>query len=427
METKNVREPMGDEANEIMSIRPHWIVRKGSALFFFLFIAIMFISWFIRYPDVVGGSVRLMASAIPKEINARVQGKLEKILVRNDQEVTQGQILAFVQSTGKHEQVLKLKEWVQQMVASPEEERITVAANSPLPALFNLGELQSAYQQFQNVLQESKQILTSGYYEKKKSSLEGDLAYLSQLQANTIAQQKLIQENYELQKIEYGARESLMKDKVIAPLELYQDRYKLIAKEQSLQQGQAALVNGEISIHNKQKEILDLGKAIVDQRQKFQSSLLELKSEVEDWVQQYILVAPETGKVLFPASLQENQLLSQNELVFYIQPRHTFYHAELLAGQKGFGKINIGQKVMIKLESFPSGEFGYIAGKVEHISDIPNRRDSFLVSVSLPMGLQTVYNHSILFRNNLSGQGEIITNNRRLFNRLAGEISKVFE
>lgn len=427
METNKSHESLGDEANEIMSIRPHWIVRKGSALLFLLFISILFLSWFIRYPDVVGGSVRLVASAVPKEINARVQGKLEKILVRNDQEVNEGQMLAFVHSTGRHEQVLKVKEWIQQIVASPEGDRITVAANNLLPPLSNLGELQPAYQQFQNVLQESRQILASGYYEKKKRSLEEDLAYLSKIQENTIAQQKLLQETYELQKIEYGARESLMKDKVIAPLELYQDRYKLISKEQSLEQVKAARVNGELSIHNKQKEILDLAKAIDDQRQKFQSSLLELKSEVEDWVQQYILVAPETGRVLFPSALQENQLLSQNELVFYIQARNTLYHAELMAGQKGLGKINIGQKVMIKLESFPSGEFGYIPGRVEHISDIPNRRDSFLVSVSLPRGLQTVYNHSILFRNNLSGQGEIITNNRRLFNRLTVEISKVFE
>ena len=70
-----------------------------------------------------------------------------------------------------------------------------------------------------------------------------------------------MQKDYELQKVEYRAKESLMKDKVIAPLEFNQDKSKLLSKEQSLEQVKAQLVNGELSSHNKQKEILDLKKS----------------------------------------------------------------------------------------------------------------------------------------------------------------------
>jgi HlyD family secretion protein len=98
-----------------------------------------------------------------------------------------------------------------------------------------------------------------------------------------------------------------------------------------------------------------------------------------------------------------------------------------MAGQKGLGKIKTGQKVMIKVESYPSEEFGYINGTVNYISDLPNRRDSFLIKVDLPKGLQTNYNRKIFFRNDLSAQAEIVTDSRKLFDRLMGKLKQVWE
>jgi HlyD family secretion protein len=85
------------------------------------------------------------------------------------------------------------------------------------------------------------------------------------------------------------------------------------------------------------------------------------------------------------------------------------------------------KRVMLKAESYPSEEFGYLQGIVRYISNIPNNRDSFLVRVDLTNGLQTNYNHKIFFRNNLSAQAEIVTDNRKLFDRLLGQLRKMGE
>ena len=52
---------------------------------------------------------------------------------------------------------------------------------------------------------------------------------------------------------------------------------------------------------------------------------------------------------------------------------------------------------MIKVESYPSNEFGYLTGRVNYISNLPNRQDSFLVKVDLPNGLQTNYKRTLSF------------------------------
>jgi HlyD family secretion protein len=47
--------------------------------------------------------------------------------------------------------------------------------------------------------------------------------------------------------------------------------------------------------------------------------------------------------------------------------------------------------------------------------------------VNLPKGLKTNYDKTIFFRNNLSAQAEIITDNRKLFDRLAGQLKQIWE
>jgi multidrug resistance efflux pump len=143
---------------------------------------------------------------------------------------------------------------------------------------------------------------------------------------------------------------------------------------------------------------------------------------VEEWIQQYVIIAPEKGKVLFTSFLQENQLLTSGQELFYLQPHQSLYYGQMLASQTGLGKIKTGQRVLIRVESFPSNEFGYLTGRVSYISTIPTARDSFLIKVDLPRGLETNYNKTIFFRNGLMAGAEVLTDNRRLFDRFLGQL-----
>ena len=82
---------------------------------------------------------------------------------------------------------------------------------------------------------------------------------------------------------------------------------------------------------------------------------------------------------------------------------------------------------MLKVESYPSNEFGYLTGVVNYISSIPNRRDSFLVKVDLPRGLQTNYDKTIFFRNHLLAQAEVITDDRKLFDKFTGQLKQILD
>lgn len=267
------------EVQEIVSYRPHWIIRRGNLFFFLILIGILFGSWLIKYPDTVKGSLRIAAVDGPKTVTAKTEGNLVKLLVKNETEVKEGEALAYMQSTGVHDEVLQLKNWIQEIEQPVSEESIEVILKYPLPALNNLGELQPDYETFRLQLKETMQILKSGYYVQKKQTLLKDITYQKQLKANLAKQSELLKKEYDVQKVDYNAKDGLAKEKVIAPLELNQEKGKMLLKEQGLEQMAAQLINSNIASHNKHKELLELQKYVMDQRLKFQSALFSLKSK----------------------------------------------------------------------------------------------------------------------------------------------------
>ena len=131
--------------------------------------------------------------------------------------------------------------------------------------------------------------------------------------------------------------------------------------------------------------------------------------------------------ITFIKPWQESQFVNADQEMFYLQSRQNKYHCEIIAGQQGIGKVQVGQKVSIRVDGYPSSEFGYLTGKVEYITDIPTIKDSFLIKVDLTRGLTTNYNKSLKFRNNLTGNSEIYTDSRKLIDRILGNFDQLTE
>ena len=87
----------------------------------------------------------------------------------------------------------------------------------------------------------------------------------------------------------------------------------------------------------------------------------------------------------------------------------------------GSGKVRKGQKVIIKLDSYPSHEFGAIVGEVESKSLVP-KDSKYAVIVKLPNGLKTTFHKTIDFEQQLQGKAEIITENKRFLQRITEQV-----
>jgi multidrug resistance efflux pump len=420
-------ELLSDEITEIISHRPHWVIRRGPSMFFVVLIGLMSITWFVRYPDTIIAPLRMNGLNTPKLLINKVEGKLVKLNATDQATVQKGQALAYMESTANHEQVAQLQNWISEVEDPVINGNLEIILQNKPGSYNQLGELQPGWQEFLSTYNATLAVLANGYYQQKKQTLNSELGQISQLRNNALRQKDLVQKDYDIASQEYNAKDSLTRENIIARIEFNQEKAKMITKQQQMEQMQTQLINNATLSLTKRQELLDLQKTILDQRNSFQNALFLLKSKVVEWAQRYILVSPESGKLQYSSFLQENQHLRAGQEMFYIVPDNSSYYGEVSLRQSGFGKIKKGQRVIIKFDSYPYTEFGAVEGTVSYISNIPVRDSAFLVRVDFNKGLKTNYNKEIFFSNNLTATAEIVTDDMRLIEKFFYQIRKAFQ
>jgi len=423
MPSQNINIIRSEAVNEIISNKPSFLVRFGIMFFFLILCLVGVACWFIKYPDIIQASSKLTSINPPKPIIAITIGKLIKLSVRENEAVKSNQILGYIESTAKHSEVLKLSaniDTIQSLLENNKAEQIQNQLSKSSP---QLGELQSSFQTFSIAYLTFKNYLSNGFYSHKKNMLATDMANLKKLHNNLAQQKELNEQDLTLSQKTFDANQSLKDDNVISAFDYRNEKSKLINKKLTLPQITNAIISNDASQNEKQKEIAELENTIAQQKSIFQQALNTFKSQVEDWKKKYLLIAPIDGKVAFATFIEENQQLQVNQTICYINPENSQYYAQIVIPQSNFGKVAIGQNVLLKFPSYPFQEYGSVKGKIEFISHIPTD-SGYLAKVVLTDGLNTNYKKQIQYRDGLLAQGEIITKDMRLLQRFYFNIVK---
>ena len=297
------------EVNEVLSKPPAWLIRWGITVFFFVLLLMLAVTWFIRYPDLVSGNLKIVSQNLPKSVIAKTDGKLVKLLANDGQMVQEGQKIAFLESTANHEEVFILSNLTDSLVILTAKDNLSKAYNIDIPTFFQLGELQKSYQVFQETFTRVKSFVGNGTYLQKRKMLENDFAQLNSLQSNLKNQLQNNQKDLSLAEDELESQKRLQEKGYVSKNDYRQAMSKVLGKQQSNEQMQSSMKNNVMSQNQKQQEILELDKTITEQKNALIQAMHTLKSDIEAWKQRYIAIAPTAGKVIFLTSLQENQLV----------------------------------------------------------------------------------------------------------------------
>lgn len=405
-----------ESMQEIVSARPNFLIRWSNLIFLFILILIIVACWFIKYPDTVEASGKLTSINPPKPVISSIQGKLIQLKIVEDVLVKEGDVLGFMESTAYHQEVLQLRstiDTIQQLLSINEVEAIKEHfTDQPT----RLGELQVSYQTFLQAFLSFENYLSDGFYLKKKAMLLKDKRNLLRLNQTLKDQLVLQEQDLALVQKTFNANELLKRNEVITDFDYRFEQSKLINKKLALPQINSSIISNESQQVEKEKEIMELDNSIKQQKVIFQQSLNTFKSQVDEWCKKYILSAPIHGKVSFTSFIQENQQLSANQIVCFINPENSQYYAEVLIPQSNFGKVAVGQTVLLKLQSYPFQEFGSLVGSVQFISTLPSE-NGYLAKITLKNNLTTTYQKKIHYRDGLTAKAEIITKDFRLLER----------
>ena len=424
-ETLNLR---SDEVQEFISRKPNFFIRWGTVLFFCILVVMAAVCWFIQYPDLVVSKARLTAMNAPKEVVTRTDGKLQQITVTNGDKVKQGAVLACMESIANPAAVVKVQSNLDSILLYVSQNSTDQIVKffpdySQQQYLKKLGELQQPFQTFMQSFISFRDFISNGFYLRKRTMLLTDLNNIARLHSILKEQQILLEKDVALSKQTFDANESLAKDKVISPLDYRNEQSKLIAKQLSLPQIKSSIVANESQQNDKRKELAELENQIIVQKNNFIQALQSLISQIQQWEFKYLLKAPIDGTVQMAGFYQQNQFIKSGQLLFYVQPDSMQYFSEIFIPQYNFGKVTIGQDVLLKFLAYPYEQFGIVLGKIEFISPTPTD-SGYLAKVTLPNGLTTNYGKTLQYQYGLFAQADIVTENMRLLERFYYNIRK---
>ena len=414
-----------DDMQDIIAKVPSWLLRWGITLVFCILVLLVCLSAFIRYPDVINTQLQIDSPNAPKPIISKVLGKLIKLLVYENESVKSGQSLAYLESTANHVKVLSLLTNLKQL-------QLQVLSNQPLNIkLLNqeddiqLGELQSAYQTFFEEYLSYISSVNNGFLLKKKNYLQKDLANLTKQQQQLFSEKTIEQRDLILAQQEFDMHKKLVDGKVETQAEFRQEESKYLAKKSPLVQTEASIIGGDDNYASKQKEILELDNQVQEEKGKFLQALNSLLRSAEDWKSKYILTASQVGKVSFVGIIQENQILTPNEEVFYINPGDEQFFGEMPIPQNSLGKVKVGQQVLVKLKGYPFEEYGMIRGEITYIADVPYKDSVFMSKVNFKTRDSSDLKRPVHLKPGMLAGAEIITQNATIFQRVSRSLFRM--
>ena len=417
-----------EQVQDILSYVPHWMIRYGNLLFLGLILLFFSLSWLIKYPDVIATEALLTTKIPPEKLIAQSTGKLETILIKENDLVIKNSPLAVIENTSNFEDVYRLKGIIDTIKVN------TKSFNFPvheLPVLF-LGDIDTQYALFENSYLQYTLNKDLKPFSNEALANKNSISELHRRLQNANQQLALHRSELSLKKIDLERNKTLFNKGVISKLDLDQKQIayhqavgNIKSFESSISQIRESISNGNKSSKgteiNRTKEEMMLLKSVIQ-------SFKQLKKAVKDWETQYVLKSNINGKVAFSNYWRTNQTVNQNDLIFTIIPTESStFIAKLKTPATNSGKLKVGQSVNIKLENYPEAEFGTLQAKVNHISLIPDKEGFYIVLAELPENLITSYKKPIDFKQEMSGTAEIITEDLRLMDRFFYQIKDIFK
>ncbi|WP_264526029.1 MULTISPECIES: HlyD family secretion protein [unclassified Flavobacterium] len=417
-----------EEVQDILTKVPHWMIRWGTVLIFVIISMLFFVSWFIKYPDVVTTQIVITTNIPPEKIVSKSSGRIEAILVKDKSIVSKNSTLAIIENTANYKDVFLLEKIIAEYNINDPKKAF------PFELLKNtqLGEIESAFAVFQKDYQAEQLNKNLQPFEVENRAQISEKVQIKD-RLEILQQQKVINESeLQLQKNEIARFETLFNKGIISAQEMEVKKLGYLQAQKnyrgllsSISQLKSALITNSKLSQNSQisgtKEEVTLGRNMAQ-------SFYQLKKVIKDWELAYALKSSVSGVVTFLQVWTENQTISVGDNVFSIIPdTKNGFVGKVKAPALNSGKIKVGQMVNIRLANFPDREFGVLKGKIRNISLVPDKDGNLLLDVALPNGLETSYKKQIVFQQEMKGSAEIVTEDLRLIERILYQFKSMFE
>ncbi|PCI92691.1 MAG: hypothetical protein COB15_17375 [Flavobacteriales bacterium] len=431
-----------DEVQEILSTVPNWMIRWGISLIFGLILMLVFISWFIKYPDVIEGQALITTTEPPAKLVSKSSGYIEQLYFKDNSTLKKGDVIAEITNPTNKGSIEFLATTLQILIAKENEplesfnvDQITGVLSQISSKNLLLGNELPEFNQFIQNLTELNVLLTDQFYQNTNQNFNQQIEYNDRLAWITKGQLDLLNQELMNAKEKFKADSTLYKRDVISKHDFFKNQSELISKKQELANLKKTYVNYKITVTNYLKQKDETTQQYEQQKRtlntNISANIKSIKNYINNWQQNYTFTSPINGKLTYLSNLTENQFINSSTTLFAVVPNNQNYIGQITIPTQGFGKVAKGQKVRIKLNNYPYQEFGQLIGTITDISLIPTAisetQSAYFITISLPQDLITTYKKEITFTPEMTGTAEIITEDLRLLERIFNKFRKVLD
>ena len=423
MKNENNIEVLNEEIQEILGTPPGWILRFGTLIFLIVIVILIWLSYWIQYPDVVVSEIIVSFNDPPSKLISTKSGYLNKLHVVHNQKVKKGQLLISYNSEANYQDVLSLYEKLLQVKQTNQSSILSLSFSEN----YSIGELQKFLFQFldkQNQyslrVKGISEVTNKSDKQKQISSLENGIEYSTNLRDNLAVQ-------IENTQIQLKNEEAMVKMDKLSQSELNKTRDKLTVLSSNLNATEAEIKDKQFKISNLRSDLVNLSVSSEKGREvalsEMNAAFVQFKSNVSQWISSHLIISPTDGTVQVTNKfLKSGQYVNKDEpLLIIIPPQSNKMKGIMNVPFNESGNIKRNQLVLVRLNSYPSSKYGIIEGKLASSSSIALEEDGKLVSpvtVYFENGLVTTTGYRVSTKKELSGMARIITQNKRFIQRL---------
>lgn len=422
-----------NEVTDLIEIPPSWLLRSGITMVAIVLISILSMSAFISYPEKIIAIGTLSSKTPPIEIISNSEGYIQDIFIKDQENVQSGTTILAIKNTAKPEDISRLQSWINvyKEIDSPNQFKTL-----KIPQELQLGIIQQGYASLVLKYQEFQQHLRDGTILQQSHTIKEEIQKIKSLNNSHKKEKELYTAELELQKKEHGRNKILIEKGAISQLEFEQSQTALLQKERQFESLENTAIQNSIRIEQLN---LENQKLLGDRRRllrnyDFQLAEIISKLEVafEDWSENYEMKAPIEGELSFATEIKLNKFLQKGQLIGHIIPMtYNETYVSIKAPITNAGKLEVGQKVILKFDAFPYKEFGIIETGLTEITKVPQFNEQnepyYELKASLKEPLFTDFGNEIPYKPDLMVGVEIITQDKTILQRIFQQLLSLIQ
>lgn len=405
---------------DLLGRPPGWLLRSGISLVFIIVLAGITLSAFIYYPDKIQASFIIQQASPPVALNAKMTAVLDTLLVKEGDTVTTGQLLGALASSTDWRALLNLDDLLQ---------KNNIEKTTIIPSTKNLGSVQNFHTSWTEAINTFTFFEENNQLKQEQTRLKQEKNIYYELKTNSQRQIKLLAKQLDLEHTDLDRQATLLKEGVISQQEYEQKEKTALQMQQQFENLKASQIQQKLQINTIEKQLAKLKKEHEQKKfnlqQAIQQKTEELKGQLQNWKEQYLLIAPIGGKIVRASDIIIKQQLVAGQYIMTIIPDNPSVPTTLVrlkAPTMGIGKVEPGDVVLLHLDAYPSREYGALTTQITEIHPLPQQTTDgelfYDLTATITYPLKTNYGKEIPVKEILIGTAFVITKNRSVLARI---------